>query len=64
MSLNFGGTVLRQPILIRAKGRTTSSADSHQNLLVRSNLHWEMRNLMGGLVFGDSYLLMVGQVKW
>jgi hypothetical protein len=42
MGLNFGGTVLSQPNLIRVKERTLSSLDPHQNLLIRSNLPWEM----------------------
>jgi hypothetical protein len=42
MGLNFGGMVLSQPNLIRAKKRTLSSLDPHQNLLIRSNLPWEM----------------------
>jgi hypothetical protein len=36
MGLNFGGTVLNQLNLIRAKERTFSSPDPHQNL------PWEM----------------------
>jgi len=42
MGLNFGGTVLNQANLIRAKRRTPSSVNTHQNLLARSNLPWEM----------------------
>ncbi len=42
MGLNFGGTMLSQLNLIKAKERTMSSPNSHQNLLVRSNLPWEM----------------------
>jgi hypothetical protein len=42
MSLNFGGTVLSQPNLIRAKEKTLSSLDPHQNFHVMSNLPWEM----------------------
>jgi hypothetical protein len=41
--LNFGDTELSQPNLIRAKERTLSSADPHQNLPVMSNLQWEIQ---------------------
>ncbi len=44
MDINFRGTVLSQSNLIRTKERTFSSADSHQNLYVKSNLPWEMRD--------------------
>jgi hypothetical protein len=33
--LNFGGTMLSQPNLIRVKERTLSSPYPHQNLLVK-----------------------------
>jgi hypothetical protein len=42
MVLNFKGTVLSQPNLIRAKKRTPSSPYPHQNLPIMSNLPWEM----------------------
>ncbi len=42
MGLNFGSIVLSQPNLIRAKERTISSPNPHQNLPIRSNLPWEM----------------------
>jgi hypothetical protein len=42
MGLNFGGTMLSQPNLIRAKERTFSSPNSFQNLPIKSNLPWEM----------------------
>jgi hypothetical protein len=38
MGLNFGDTVLNQPNLIRAKERTLSSPNIHQNFPIRSNL--------------------------
>jgi hypothetical protein len=41
MGLNFGDTVLNQPNLIKAKERTLSSPNIHQNFLIRSNLPWE-----------------------
>jgi hypothetical protein len=44
MGLNFGGTMLSQSNLIRANKKTFSSLDPHQNLLVMSNLPWEMRD--------------------
>jgi hypothetical protein len=42
MGLNFGGTMLTQPNLIRAIKRTLSSPNPHQNLLVKFNIPWEM----------------------
>jgi hypothetical protein len=48
MGLNFGSTVLSQPNLIRVKERILSSLNPHQNLLVRSNLPWEMIDSMKG----------------
>ncbi len=42
MGLNFGDTVLSQPNLIRAEGRTPSSPDPHQSFSIKSNLLWEM----------------------
>jgi len=42
MGLNFGGTMLSQLNLIRAKERTFSSPDPHQNFPISSNLPWEM----------------------
>jgi hypothetical protein len=42
MGLNFADMVLNQPNLIRAKKRILTSLDPHQNLLIRSNLAWEM----------------------
>jgi hypothetical protein len=38
MGLNFGGMMLSQPNLIRAKERTLPSLDSHQNLPIKFNL--------------------------
>jgi hypothetical protein len=43
MGLNFGGTVLSQSNLIRAKKRTLSPPYPHQNLLVKFNLPWEIQ---------------------
>ncbi len=42
MGLNFGGTVLSQLNLIKAKERTLSSLDPHQHLSIKFNLPWEM----------------------
>ncbi len=42
MGLNFGGMVLSQPNLIRAKVKTFSLPNPQQNLLIRSTLHWEI----------------------
>jgi len=42
MGLNFGGIMLSQFNLIRAKEMTLSSLDPHQSLSTRSNLPWEM----------------------
>jgi len=42
MGLNFGGTMLSQSNLFRAKRKRFSSLDPHQNFLVMSNLLWEM----------------------
>jgi hypothetical protein len=42
MGLNFEGTMLSQSNLMRAKKRTFSSSDPHQNLVTKSNLPWEM----------------------
>jgi hypothetical protein len=42
MGSNFGGTVLSRSHLITVKEKTLSSSDPHQNLLVKSNLPWEM----------------------
>jgi hypothetical protein len=36
--------MLTQPNLIRAKGTTPSSLNPHQNVPVRFNLLWEMRD--------------------
>jgi hypothetical protein len=38
IGLNYEGTMLSQLNLIKAKERTLSSPNAHQNLLVRSNL--------------------------
>jgi hypothetical protein len=38
MGLNFGGMMLSQPNLIRAKEKTLPSLDSHQNLPIKFNL--------------------------
>jgi hypothetical protein len=43
--------MLSQPNLIRAKGRTLSSLNTYQNLHLRFNLPWEMRDPKKGLVF-------------
>ncbi len=48
MGLNFVGIVLSQPNLIRVQIKTLSSLDPHQNLPIRSNLPWEMRDLKEG----------------
>jgi hypothetical protein len=56
--------MLNQPNLIRAKGRTPSSPNPHQNLPIRFKFALGDGRFKGGLVFGDKYLLMVGQVKW
>jgi hypothetical protein len=38
----FYSMVLSEPNLIKVKKGTLSSPDLHQNLLIRSNLPWEM----------------------
>ncbi len=40
----LGDTMLSQPNLIRAKGRTLSLLNPHQNLHLKFNLPWEMRD--------------------
>ncbi len=47
MGLNFGGTMLNQLNLIRAKEKTLSSLDPQQNLPIKSNLPLEMRDPKG-----------------
>jgi hypothetical protein len=42
IALNFENAMLNQLNLIRAKERTLSSLDPHQNVFVKSNLLWEM----------------------
>ncbi len=42
--LNFGGMMLSQLNLIKVKKGTLPSLFPHQNLLVRSNLPWEIGN--------------------
>jgi hypothetical protein len=44
MGLNFGDVVLNKLNLIRVKEKTLSSLYPYQNLLVRFNLLWEMRD--------------------
>jgi len=42
MGLNFGGMVLSRFNLIKAKEKTFSPPEPHQNLPIKSNLLWEM----------------------
>jgi len=44
---SIAGTMFSQPNLIRAKRKTPFLLNSHQNLLVRFNLLWEMGEIQG-----------------
>jgi hypothetical protein len=57
--------VLNQPNLIRAKGRTPSSSPNpHQKIPIKFKFALGDGRSKGRVVFGDKYLLMVGQVRW